>query len=192
MLSNWIEGDFADEIDFIYEVDGLEWIGNCMFSTTCLRLIGGNELNAGYAADGYARIKGLSALITTFGSLVPSSDLQVLGVGELSAINAVAGAYSEKVPIVHIVGCPSTSLQRAGALLHHTLGNGDFHVFRDMAEPISDTQTYLDDPQTAPAEIDRVLAQAYIHCKPVYILIPSDSVPKKVSGYLIISSISNE
>jgi len=65
---------------------------------------------AGYAADGYARVHGISAIITTF------------GVGELSAINALAGAYSEYVPVVHIVGAPSTISQRDGMLLHHTLG----------------------------------------------------------------------
>ena len=64
----------------------------------------------GYAADGYARIKGIAAIVTTF------------GVGELSAINAIAGAYSEYVPVVHIVGTPSTLSQADGMLLHHTLG----------------------------------------------------------------------
>src|ERR1700733_10850666 len=49
-----------------------------------------NELNAGYAADGYARLKGIGALCTTF------------GVGELSAINALAGSFAEHVPVVHI------------------------------------------------------------------------------------------
>lgn len=53
---------------------GLHWVGNC------------NELNAAYAADGYSRINGLSALITTF------------GVGELSAANGIAGAYAERSP----------------------------------------------------------------------------------------------
>lgn len=109
------------------------------------------------------------------------------GVGELSAINGVAGAYSEHVPVVHIVGCPSTSLQRAEALLHHTLGNGNFHVFRDMAGAISHTQVYLDDAATAPAQIDRILANAYIHARPVYLMIPTDMVPKKVSGILVYS-----
>ena len=104
------------------------------------------------------------------------------GVGELSAINGVAGSFSEHVPVVHIVGCPSTSLQRAEALLHHTLGNGDFHVFRDMSGPISHAQIYLDDPASAPAEIDRALTDAYIHARPVYVMIPTDMVPKKVSG----------
>ena len=54
----------------------MHFVGNC------------NELNAGYAADAYARIKGLGALITTF------------GVGELSAVNAIAGAYAELAPVV--------------------------------------------------------------------------------------------
>ena len=49
-----------------------------------------NELNAGYAADGYARIKGYGALITTY------------GVGELSAVNAIAGSYAESVPVIKI------------------------------------------------------------------------------------------
>jgi len=49
------------------------------------------------------------------------------GVGELSTLNAIAGAYSEYVPIIHIVGTPSTLSQRDGMLLHHTLGNGDFN-----------------------------------------------------------------
>jgi len=90
-------------LDYIPKLD-LKWVGNV------------NELNAGYAADGYARIKGISALVTTF------------GVGELSAANAIAGAYSEHVPVVHIVGVPSTISQRDGMLLHHTLGNGNFNV----------------------------------------------------------------
>lgn len=70
----------------------------------------------GYASDGYARVKGISAMVTTF------------GVGELSAVNAIAGSYSEHVPVVHIVGVPSTASQKDGMLLHHTLGNGNFNV----------------------------------------------------------------
>lgn len=130
----------------------------------------------------------MSALITTFGNtLLPLHWPNVwIGVGELSAINGVAGAYSEHVPVVHIVGCPSTSLQKAEALLHHTLGNGDFHVFRDMSRCISHTQVYLDDPISAPAEIDRVLANAYVAARPVYVMIPTDVVPKKVSGTITI------
>lgn len=102
--------------------------------------------------------------------------------GELSAINGVAGAYSEHVPVVHIVGCPSIKLQKKEALLHHTLGNGDYHVFRDMAAPISHRQTFLDDPVSAPKQIDDLLQDAYAHARPVYLMIPTDMVPKKVSS----------
>lgn len=59
-----------------------------------------NELNAAYAADGYARVSGKpGVLLTTF------------GVGELSAVNGVAGSFSERIPIIHLVGVPSTKLQ---------------------------------------------------------------------------------
>ena len=87
-----VPGDYnLTALDYIQPA-GLDWVGNC------------NELTAGYAADGYARIKGISALITAF------------GVGELSAINAIGGAYAEMAPVVHIVGTPPTSAQENGAL----------------------------------------------------------------------------
>jgi TPP-dependent 2-oxoacid decarboxylase len=53
-----------------------------------------------------------------------------------------------------------------------------------MSGPISHTQVYLDDPTTAAAEIDRAVTDAYIHARPVYIMIPTDMVPTKVSGTL--------
>jgi pyruvate decarboxylase len=58
-----------------------------------------------------------------------------------------------------------------------------------MSRPISITQAYLDDPGQAPAEIDRLLQDAYIHARPVYMLIPTDAVAKKVSG--IVSQTSS-
>ena len=63
----------------------MEWIGNT------------NELNASYAADGYARMKGISAMVTTF------------GVGELSAVNGIAGAFAERVPVIQITGSYTSS-----------------------------------------------------------------------------------
>ncbi|KAF2153854.1 pyruvate decarboxylase [Myriangium duriaei CBS 260.36] len=137
---------------------GLKWVGSV------------NELNAGYAADGYARIKGIAALITTF------------GVGELSALNAIAGAYSECVPVVHIVGTPSTLSQKDGMLLHHTLGNGDFNVFKHMSANISCYVATLNDPTTIAAEIDQAIRECYIQSRPVYITLPSDMVTKSVEG----------
>uniref|UniRef100_L2GI88 Pyruvate decarboxylase n=1 Tax=Colletotrichum fructicola (strain Nara gc5) TaxID=1213859 RepID=L2GI88_COLFN len=137
---------------------GLTWVGSV------------NELNAGYAADGYARVKGISAIITTF------------GVGELSAINALAGAYSEHVPVVHIVGCPSTISQRNGMLLHHTLGNGDFNVFANMSSQISCDVAKLNNPAEIANQIDHALKECWIRSRPVYVMLPTDMVQKKVEG----------
>ncbi|KKA26570.1 hypothetical protein TD95_005228 [Thielaviopsis punctulata] len=153
-----LPGDF-NLVALDYLVDsGLKWVGNV------------NELNAGYAADGYARVSGLSAIVTTF------------GVGELSAINALAGAYSEHIPVVHIVGCPSTISQRSSQLLHHTLGNGDFKVFEHMNAHISCHVSNLNDVVTAPADVDLALRQCLIMQRPVYIMLPSDMVEKQVDG----------
>jgi pyruvate decarboxylase len=129
-----------------------------------------NSISLGYAADGYARIKGMSAIVTTF------------GVGELSAINAVAGAYSEHVPVVHIVGTPSTKSQADGLLLHHTLGNGNFNIFSDMSKEISCAMGKINDPYEAATLIDHTLQQCWIQSRPVYIALPTDMVEKKVEG----------
>lgn len=70
-----------------------------------------NELVAAYAADGYGRIKGAGALITTFGP------------GETSALCGTAGSFCEFVPVVHIVGYPGVKAQFGDQILHHTLGD---------------------------------------------------------------------
>ena len=126
--------------------------------------------SSGYAADGYARVKGISAIVTTF------------GVGELSAVNALAGSYSEYVPVVHIVGVPSTISQADGMLLHHTLGNGDFNVFANMSRNISCSVSMLNDPSTAAVLIDNAIRECYLKSRPVYITLPTDMVQKKVDG----------
>ncbi|MEF2230944.1 MAG: thiamine pyrophosphate-binding protein [Pseudodesulfovibrio sp.] len=101
-----VPGDYAFPVnDAICNDKAMRWIGCC------------NELNAAYAADGYARIKGVAALCTTY------------GVGELSAINGVAGAYAEHLPVFHIVGMPKNVIQQRRGIMHHTLGNGEFDLF---------------------------------------------------------------
>ena len=105
-----------------------------------------NELNAGYAADGYGRLRGMSAVVTTF------------GVGELSAANAIAGSYAEHVPVVHIVGGPSKDAQGTRRALHHSLGDGDFEHFFRVSREITCAQANLM-PATARREIDRVLSE---------------------------------
>jgi TPP-dependent 2-oxoacid decarboxylase len=146
-----VAGDFnLGFLDQIVKHTGIEWIGAC------------NELNGAYASDGYARIKGAGALVTTF------------GVGELSAINGIAGAYAEYVPIVNIVGTPSTATQNNKMLVHHTLGDGHFNIFADMYSRVTVAQAFLDKTNNAAEEIDRVLTACWLHKRPVYISIPTD------------------
>lgn len=153
-----VPGDYnLVALDYISQL-GMKFIGNV------------NELNGGYAADGYARVKGMSAIVTTF------------GVGELSAINALAGAFSEYVPVVHIVGTPSTISQRDGMLLHHTLGNGNFKVFSEMFAEVSCATAHLQDPVEVANQIDHILRECFIRSRPVYITLPTDMVQKKVEG----------
>lgn len=115
-------------------------------------------------------MNGIGALVTTF------------GVGELSALNALAGAFSEYVPIVHIVGQPNTRSQKDGMLLHHTLGNGDFNVFTRMSREISCCVSLLDDAQEAAALIDSAIRECWIRSRPVLITLPTDMVNQKVEG----------
>lgn len=128
-----------------------------------------NELNAGYAADGYARQKGYGALVTTY------------GVGELSAINAIAGAMAENVPIFNIVGAPSTNTQKAKKVLHHTIENQSFQIFENSFEPIVETTAFLN-RDNAKIEIDRLLKVFVKEKKPVYLAIPSDIALMEISA----------
>lgn len=112
----------------------------------------------------------IGAVVTTF------------GVGELSAINGIAGAYSERIPVVHIVGCPSTASQKEGTLLHHTLGDGDFHVFSDMSTKVVCNKAQLIDPSIIPGQIDHALRECFVQSRPVYIMLPMDMVQTKIEG----------
>lgn len=153
-----VPGDYnLQALDYI-EPAGINWVGNA------------NELNAGYAADGYGRIKGISALITAF------------GVGELSAINAVGGAFAEMSPVVHIVGTPPLAAQNAHLCLHHSLGDGNFRVFADMYSKLTVAQANLTDPVTAPAMIDNTLRQCILQSRPVYIELPTNMTRQKISA----------
>ncbi|MED5018572.1 thiamine pyrophosphate-binding protein [Paenibacillus chibensis] len=133
-----------------------------------IRFVNGrNELNSGYAADAYARLKGMSALITTF------------GVGEMSACNAIAGANSEHVPIIHIVGSPPDTAQKARKLMHHTLMDGDYDVFRKVYEPIT-AYTAVLTPENAALEIPNAIRMAKTSKKPVYLVVADDLVNKPI------------
>ena len=137
-----VAGDYAFPVnDAIVEDPALNWITCC------------NELNAAYAADGYARTRGVAALCTTY------------GVGELAAMSGIAGAYAEHLPVFHLVGTPNLATQEGRALVHHTLGNGEFDLFHRMAEPIVCASAALT-PQNAAAETERLIAAAFYHRRP--------------------------
>src|SRR6202008_1950606 len=145
-----VAGDFAFPIeDAIVGFSGIDWVGCC------------NELNASYAADGYARIHGIAALNTTY------------GVGELSAISGIAGAYAEHVPVFHLVGMPNLPVQATHGLVHHTLGNGEFDFFHKMAEKVVCASAIMT-PQNAAYETERLIAEALYHRRPVYMAFPAD------------------
>ncbi|OHV06438.1 alpha-keto acid decarboxylase family protein [Mycobacterium talmoniae] len=145
-----VPGDYNLEfLDHVLAHPRLRWVGAA------------NELNAGYAADGYGRLRGMSALVTTF------------GVGELSAANAIAGAYAEYVPVVHIVGGPAKDAQVARRPLHHSLGDGEFEHFLRMSREITCAQANLA-PATATREIDRVLCEVRECKRPGYLLLATD------------------
>ncbi|MBD8219772.1 alpha-keto acid decarboxylase family protein [Microbacterium sp. CFBP 13617] len=145
-----VPGDFTLAfLDHVERHPLIEWVG-------CA-----NELGAGYAADGYARLHGLGALSTTF------------GVGELSAISAVAGSFAEHVPVLHVVGAPTTAVQAAGRASHHSLGDGDFGHFARMTAEVTAAHEVLS-ATDATTQIDRVLAEVRHRRLPGYLLIPAD------------------
>lgn len=119
---------------------------------------------------------------------------QTFGVGELSAINGIAGAMAERVPVLHMyavasllssfaadpprdsVGMPSTKLQGNKALLHHTLGDGQFTAFARMSAHVTVDELVLDrvNAKDAAQKIDELLKTSITRSQPVYLGLPTD------------------
>ncbi len=116
-----------------------------------------NELNAGYAADGYARAKGLAAAFVTY------------SVGGLSIINAAAGAYAEDLPVIFISGAPNTNSAAKNRLLHHSLGELDYDYVRAMFSRVTVDAVTVQHPNEAARQIDNAIGLALSRQKPVYI-----------------------
>lgn len=134
-----------------------------MLEESPIRVIGcTREDNAGYAADAYARVHGIGAVCVTY------------CVGGLSVCNSVAGAYSEKSPVIVITGAPGIEERRDDPLLHHRVR--DFSTQREIFEKITVASAALEDPLTAFREIDRVLDAVQRYKRPVYLEIPRDRV----------------
>ena len=157
---------------------GIRWIGNA------------NELCAGYAADGYARTAHMARLTlnsnTSRTSRIPriGALFTTYGVGELSALNAVAGSYSEYVPLVHIVGAPSRRQWWEKPVIHHSLGNGRLDLWAEMAEKVTCAQADLrcEDPEEAVEKFDGVLRECVKLSRPVYVNLPVDMVGREVDS----------
>ena len=144
-------GDFNYGLcDLIDDAKDLRWAGNT------------NELNAGYAADAYARIHGFGALLTTY------------GVGELSAINSIAGAYAERVPLLHMAGFPPMWEYEKKLPLHHTLADGNYLVYKDAAQNFACAAELLDGTPKDAERIDHVLRTALEMRRPGYLAIPTN------------------
>ena len=125
-----------------------------------------DELTAGYAADAYARTRGLGAVCVTY------------SVGGLKVVNATAQAFAEKSPIIVSTGAPGISERTKNALLHHTVR--DFDTQRRVFDEVTIASAVLGDPTTACHEVDRVLSLALQFKRPVYIELPRDMVFKPV------------
>lgn len=145
-----VPGDFnLMLLQQLHDAGTLRWVGTC------------SELNASYAADGYARLNGLGALLVTN------------AVGALSAINGVAGSYSEHVPVICICGSiPLRSIER-GLGMHHTMADGTWDRFLGAYAQVTAAQARLT-PHNAITEIDRLILTAWRDKLPVYLELPSD------------------
>lgn len=145
----------------------IEWINRYVEPSETIEVIEEvNELNAGYAADGYARLKGIGALCVTYSA------------GALCAVNAIAGAYVEKVPVVLINGTPDVKktirFEQTGFSAHHFISGRetDLQVF----QYITAATVRLDTPELAPTLIDYALTQCITQRRPVYIELLQDMV----------------
>lgn len=166
-----VPGDFnLPLLEYLYEPQlieqGLRWIGNC------------NELNAAYAADGYSRYSNkIGCLITTY------------GVGELSSLNGIAGAFAENSKILNIVGVSRSVDSRCSNFktrnLHHLVPNlknsnfdGPNHkVYYEMVkDKVCCSAEYLENINDACDQVDKVIMDIYKYSKPGYIFVPVDFV----------------
>jgi len=121
-----------------------------------------DEQGAGFAADAYARARGLGAVCVTY------------CVGGLKVANSTAEAFAEKSPVVVISGAPGMKEREKNPLLHHKVR--EFDTQKKVFEQLTIASTVLSDPQTAFQEIDRVLHAALRFKRPVYIELPRDLV----------------
>lgn len=148
-----VPGDYtSDLLEIIDTSTSLKRIGNC------------NELNAGYAADGYSRINGLGAVAVT------------TGVGSFSLLNAIGGSFVEDIPVVAIIGTLSNTKTldevNGAELYHHNVGTDDANIA--IYNKVTVAFEKITNPLNAPAQIDAALTACISQKKPVAIEITED------------------
>lgn len=118
-----------------------------------------NELEAGYSADAYGRTRGLGAISLQY------------GVSTFSALNAIAGAYVERSPVVVISAAPGSDARQIGSmygvLYHHSTGN--LNADQAVYEHVTVAAETLSTSAGAAQKIDALLVAALTHRRPVYI-----------------------
>jgi indolepyruvate decarboxylase len=125
-----------------------------------------HEPGAGFAADAYARLNGIGLVCVTY------------CVGGLNVLNAIAGAYAEKSPVVVVSGAPGRKDREKDPLLHHKVKT--FETQRRVYDEVTVASAVLLDEQTAAAEIIRVVDASLKHKRPVYIEMPHDMVDREI------------
>ena len=141
-----VPGDYnLTLLDEMLENENLEQIGCC------------NELNAAYAAEGYARANGAGAVFTTY------------NVGAYSALNGVAGAYAERLPVIFVSSGPNTNDPVANHIMHHTMGTHDFSDQYEVCRQVTCEAVRILHADNAPTLIDQAISTALRERKPVYI-----------------------
>ena len=139
-----------------------------------------NELNCGFAAEGYARANGLGVAVVTY------------SVGALSALNAIGGAYAENLPVILVSGAPNTNDYSTGHLLHHTMGTQDLTYMLEIAGKLTCAAVSITSAEDAPEQIDHVIRTALREQKPAYIEIACNIAAAPCASPGPVSAIINE
>src|SRR6058998_1169589 len=125
-----------------------------------------HEPGAGFAADAYSRLNGIGLVCVTY------------CVGGLNVVNAIAGAYAEKSPVVVVSGGPGVADREKDPLLHHKVKT--FETQKRVYDEVTVASTVLLDEQTAAGEIVRCVEACLRHKRPVYIEVPYDIVDRVI------------
>ena len=146
-----------------------EWLHDYVEATPDIQRFGTtNAANAGYAADGYARMNGLGAVCVPY------------GVGTRALLNPIAGAFVERVPIVVVNGAPPPGNPRGARNQRPLVGGPDAH--RRLYDDITCATTHLTDPAHAPAQIDHLLLSCLRHRRPVHLELLTDLLHRPCSA----------